>query len=79
MFTLTFYPHSHLSTTNPSLTHPCFFLYLIHIIYLQYGRTPLHFAAQRGHLNIVEWLVETKEMDITHGDEVSIGYGVERS
>ena len=79
MFIPTFHPHYHPTITYLPLTHPCFLLYFIPIIYLQYGWTPLHWAAEGGHLNVVEWLVEAKEADITKGDEVSMGYGVDRS
>ena len=78
MFILTFHPHYHPTTTYPSLTHLCFHLYFIPVIYLQDGWTPLIYAAVGGHLDVVEWLV-TKGADITHGDKVSIGFDVKRS
>ena len=78
MFTPTFHPHYHSTTTYTLLTHPCFLFYFIPIIYLQYGKTPLILAAEYGHLNVVQWLVEDKGADITQSDEVSMGYGVER-
>ena len=78
MFTPTSHPHYHPTTTYPPLTHPCFLLYFIPVIYLQDDRTPLIYAVVGGHLDVVEWLV-TKGADITHGDKVSIGFDVKRS
>ena len=78
MLTPTFHPHYQPTTTYPPLTHPCFLLYFIPVIYLQFDQTPLIHAANGGHLNVVQWLVEAKGADITQCNEVSMGYGVER-
>lgn len=31
-----------------------------------YGRTPLHIAAENGHVDVVRWLVENTDADINH-------------
>ena len=44
--------------------------YYIDMLLLQAGRTPLHNACWRGHLEIVEFLIN-KEADISATDNVS--------
>ena len=38
---------------------------------LQYGDTPLHFAAREGRTTCVEYLLSTPGIDVNIGDRVS--------
>ena len=41
------------------------------VVFLQYDKTPLHLAAERGHLNVVEFL-HAKGTDIHAKDNVCV-------
>ena len=42
-----------------------------HSVYLQHGQTPLHWAAWRGHLTTVQYLIEERGAEVDVRDKVS--------
>ena len=42
--------------------------------HVQYGQTALHFAAERGHTEVVKYLLENTTVQVNTKDKVSHGY-----